>query len=55
MLLPPRATSAELGAKPQSTSRTAPYDAGVRTVFFAYLLFVLAGIVFYSVVGALHY
>jgi hypothetical protein len=36
-------------------SRAPPYDDGVRAIFFAYLLFVLAGIVFYSVVGALHY
>jgi len=27
----------------------------VRAVFFAYLLFILAGIVFYGVVGLLHY
>jgi hypothetical protein len=40
-------------AKP--SSRALSYDHGVRAMFFAYLLFVVAGIVFYSVVGALHY
>jgi hypothetical protein len=49
----PRVTSAAQDAT--GTSRTAPYDQGVRAMFFAYLLFVVAGIVFYSVVGALHY
>ena len=53
MRSPPPVTSAARGAT--SASRTPSYDHGVRAMFFAYLLFVVAGIVFYSVVGALHY
>jgi hypothetical protein len=53
MRSPPPVTSAERGAT--GTSRALSYDHGVRAMFFAYLLFVVAGIVFYSLVGALHY
>jgi hypothetical protein len=43
----------QYSAKP--SDRALSYDHGVRAMFFAYLLFVVAGIVFYSLVGALHY
>jgi hypothetical protein len=41
-------------AESEQTSRTPPYPPGMRTMFVVYLIVIVAGLVFYSVIGITH-